>query len=81
MTLYKKISNTLKGVMFQYKTRDDYTVELAAIADEWAIEFAEWVNKRQYDILGDGNWLGSQDPYRSITSETLIEQFKKEKGL
>jgi hypothetical protein len=67
-----KIYNALKGVMFKDKTKDDYTSELVNIADEFALDFAEWLYLDGRDIL----------IYKGLkTSKELLEIFKKEKGL
>jgi hypothetical protein len=67
-----KIYNALKGVMFKEKTKDDYTSELVDIAEEFAIEFAEWKD----------NYLSNKkiifENYTKTTKE-LLEIYKKEK--
>ncbi len=54
--------------------------KLEQIADEFAIEFAEWLYRLDNTRLPNGNWiikLGLK-PY---TTKELLEIFKKEKGL
>jgi hypothetical protein len=79
--LERKTYNTLKGVMFKEKTKDDYTSELVNIAEEFAIEFAEWCANRYVKlhsvwcpIFGD-----QRDKNNWKTSKELLDQFKKEK--
>jgi hypothetical protein len=51
------------------------------IADEFAVEFAEWINSVSYRSF-DGNWYLTQiDEDIKKTTEELLEIFKKEKGL
>jgi hypothetical protein len=69
--LNKKIYNTLKGLIFQYKTKDDYTSELTTIAEEFAIEFAEWIDKNHSSI--------SLKDYSD--KKKMLEMFKIEKEL
>jgi hypothetical protein len=86
MILSRKISNALKGVIFQNKTRDDYTAELTTIADEFAIGFAEWLNNGRFSQYGS-SWV---DPRKNknengdwlfFSSKQLLEIYKKEKEL
>ncbi len=52
------------------------------IADDYAIEFAEWKDNNQYVRLIDGNWVSLIIDIDAIyTSKELLEIFKKEKGL
>jgi hypothetical protein len=81
MTLHKKISNALKGVIFQNKTRDDYTTELISIADDYAIEFSTWCANKYVklhsvwvSIFGD-----QKDKNNWKTAKELLEIFKREK--
>jgi hypothetical protein len=64
-----KIYNALKGVMFKDKTKDDYTSELVDIAEEFAIEFAEWF------ILNHTEEVFYNENY----TKQLLEIYKKEK--
>ena len=79
--LERKTYNTLKGVMFKEKTKDDYTSELVNIAEEFAIEFAEWCANRYVKL--NSVWcpiFGDQrDKNNWKTSKELLDQFKKEK--
>jgi hypothetical protein len=67
-----KIYNALKGVMFKDKTKEDYTSELVNIAEEFAIEFAEWKD----NILSNKKIIFEN--YTKTTKE-LLEIYKKEK--
>ncbi len=49
------------------------------IANEYAIEFAEWIDKEGY-IRQPNLWI-SLDEKSGKTSKELLEIFKKEKGL
>jgi hypothetical protein len=70
-----KIYNALKGVMFNYKTKDDYTSELVNIAEEFAIEFAEWCLDNY-----DSDDAGKFDIFYKNNMKELLEIFKKEKA-
>ena len=49
--------------------------------DDYAIEFAQWINSVSYRSF-DGNWYLTQiDEDIKKTTEELLEIFKKEKGL
>ena len=50
---------------------------LEQIADEFAIEFAEWINDNCWNIEAD-RFLYEEEQYRY---KELLEIFKKEKGL
>lgn len=52
-------------------------VQLEKIADDYAIEFAEWVNDNCWNIEAD-RFLYEEEQYRY---KELLEIFKKEKGL
>jgi hypothetical protein len=66
------------------KKKKQYTaIELEQIADEFAIGFAEWMNKTE-NRLGyhetKNEWYHF-DSGKWITTKELLEMFKKEKGL
>jgi hypothetical protein len=53
----------------------------AEVAEEFAIEFADWINSVSYRSF-DGNWYLTQiDEDIKKTTEELLEIYKKEKGL
>jgi hypothetical protein len=82
MTLKEKFHQWLRTE--PYSLRDAVTLREAqceVIADEFAIEFANWVNKVSYRSF-DGNWYLTQiDEDIKKTTEELLEIYKKEKGL
>jgi hypothetical protein len=53
--------------------------KLEQIADDYAIEFAEWLRVDYYDN-GDF-WIAWNNDKETKTSKELLEIFKKEKGL
>jgi hypothetical protein len=55
-------------------------VPLEVIADEFAIEFAEWLGKYGNTRLNNGNWMINHE-LKALTSKEVLERFKKEKGL
>lgn len=77
MTLKEKFENTLCNWIYKDYNREFVAKELISDADDYAIEFAEWVEKlRDSDIdsLDYAFWLDN-------TTKELLEIFKKEKGL
>ena len=67
-----KIYNALKGVIFKDKTKDDYTNELVNIADEFALDFAEW-----YLNL----WLtDNKSHFDNCSPKQLLEIYKNQKS-
>ena len=71
MTLKEKFQNIIWAYLAD---------ESVKIADDYAIEFAEWLHRWDNTRLPNGNWiikLGLK-PY---TSKEVLEIFKKEKGL
>jgi hypothetical protein len=55
-------------------------VPLEIIADEFAIEFAEWLGKYGNTRLNNGNWMINHE-LKALTSKEVLERFKKENGL
>jgi hypothetical protein len=61
-------------------------IKLEQIADEFAIGFAEWLNKGKFSQYGN-SWINPKLPKNSkgdwvfFTSKELLEIYKKEKGL
>ena len=51
------------------------------IADEFAIEFADWLNINYFQIVGNKTWCKTLSMENEYTSKELLEIFKKEKGL
>ena len=54
-------------------------VQLEVIADEFAIEFAEWIAINDYKFYSNG-W-SKVFKKGNITSKEILEIYKKEKGL
>ena len=77
MKLEEKFTDAFKsGKRFYIKNAE-------IIADEFAIEFAEWVSYR-YKFLENKGWFGTSFQLEMgifKTSEELLEEFKKEKRL
>jgi hypothetical protein len=74
MTLRRKLCKPFGGLLKETAT------ELEKIADEFAIEFAEWCNSEEAeDLIIDLILVGELD--KKPTTKQLLEQFKKEKGL
>ena len=77
MTLKEK----LKDRMYYNHNHLEVAEECEQIADDYAIEFAQWINSVSYRSF-DGNWYLTQiDEDIKKTTEELLEIFKKEKGL
>jgi len=77
MTLKEKFEEKAFCMCEDMTQIDNY----ADIADEFAIGFANWVNKVSYRTF-DGNWYLTQiDEDIKKTTEELLEIYKKEKGL
>lgn len=79
MTLKEKYINLFPHQTEEYLSHEEAEV-CEQIADNYAIEFAEWLYRYDNTRLPNGNWiikLGLK-PY---TSKELLEIFKKEKGL
>ena len=73
MTLRDKIVGIIWGM-----DPLDVVNDLEKIADDYAVEFWEWLRTEAYDA-GE-NWIYLQDN-QDYTTEQLLEIFKKEKGL
>ena len=78
MTLKEKFSLILMEFWI-----NDWEDECEKIADEFAIEFAEW-NSYKYKYLPNKGWFATTYQLEMdifITSKELLEIYKKEKGL
>jgi len=72
MTLKEKLCEPFDGL------RTETADKLEVIADDYAIEFAEWKDNNQYVRLIDGNWVSLIIDIDAIyTSKELLEIFKK----
>jgi len=80
MTLKEKFETTM--VSFLIDKNQDKTMldHFNKIADEFAIEFVNWiVNPDTTDLLHDLELVGEID--KEVKPEKLLEIYKKEKGL
>jgi hypothetical protein len=62
----------------------DWEKVCETIADDYAIEFAEWCDDNYFRSgKGSSNWVASLGWYddKKFTTSVLLEIFKKEKGL
>jgi hypothetical protein len=60
----------------------DFTInQLEKIADDYAIEFAEWMLKRCLSPSNDGLYIDYDGDKSQVSIKQLLEIFKKEKGL
>jgi len=91
MTLKEKLRQNLTGHLSNDKTEVDVNIA-ATIADNYAIEFAEWLQENRWYSFTQGKWNYTFEQGTSIseatynknyrkTSQELLEIFKKEKGL
>ena len=90
---YTKTKKIMKPIKEQYKEivcgfNDERTENVAnrceQIADEHAIEFAEWCDDNYFkNGKGNSNWSASMDwdDNEKFTTKELLEIFKEEKGL
>lgn len=65
------------------KVLDNQTSECEKIADDFAIEFAEWCDDNYFRMGNTSIWSDSTDweDNIKITTKELLEIYKKEKGL
>ena len=80
MKLRDKFDNPIMRHDLCRNETEETKEQLEQIADDYAIEFAEWLYKFGIIKLTNGNWiikLGLK-PY---TLKEVLEIFKKEKGL
>ena len=78
MTLKEKFRQNLTGHLSNEKTEVDINIA-EKIADDYAIEFAEWIDELGYVKFPD-LWISLEDE-SGKTAKELLEIFKKEKGL
>ena len=77
---YKKLDWDLTGM---YQRKIEVSEELEKIADDYAIEFAEWCDDNYFkNGKGNSNWSASMDwdDNEKFTTKELLEIFKKEKN-
>jgi hypothetical protein len=76
MTLKEKFKEILTAFWI-----NDWEDKSEKVADEFAIGFADWINRVSYRSF-DGNWYLTQiDEDIKKTTEELLEIYKDEKGL
>jgi len=76
MTLKEKFK-LIEGNSITWSAFYDTQVQ---IADEFAIEFAEWADENYFKVGNKSIWIEDLDSDIIITSKELLEIFKKEKG-
>ena len=80
MTLIEKFHQWLKTEPFSSKERPTLReAQCEKIADDYAIEFAEWILYQDITQRGKSNFVCTDGLQRS--TKELLEIFKKEKGL
>ena len=78
---YKELDWYLSGTC---ERKIKVSEESVKIADDYAIEFAEWCDDNYFkNGKGNSNWSASMDwdDNEKFTTKELLEIFKKEKGL
>ena len=80
MTLVEKFHQWLNTEPFSSKDRPTLReAQCEQIADDYAIEFAEWLRQKTAQVKGNRYKLFSD--FEIYTLKELLEIFKKEKGL
>lgn len=64
---------------YDEKVAESNAKECEKIADDYAVEFAEWLRQKTAQVKGNMYKLFSD--FEIYTSKELLEIFKKEKGL
>ncbi len=77
MKLQEKFSKARLNTQFDSGIR--FEIECENIADDFAIEFAEWISETT-TTLGGGLWMIREEKL-FVHKNQLLEIFKKEKGL
>ena len=77
--LKEKLFNAIFDNAWEFKT-ENVVPECEKIADDYAIEFAEWLHRWDNTRLPNGNWIIGLG-LKAYTSEEVLVKFKKEKGL
>jgi hypothetical protein len=82
MTLINKILKAHSNKPSDYSRLYTPTAEIIEqIADDYAINFAEWINRVSYRSSDNSWWLTQNSGDIKKTTEELLEIFKNEKGL
>ena len=79
MTLRQRFSEFTKQEVWENENKNAEECEL--IADDYAIEFAEWCDNEGYTQVNNLSLWKSLDDEQGKYSKELLEIFKKEKGL
>jgi hypothetical protein len=80
MILLGKFSETI-GVGDSLKDNFDKSKKCVEISDNYAIDFAVWLNTNYFQIVGKKVWTKNLDYDVCYAAKELLEIFKKEKGL
>ena len=81
MTLKQRFENTMISFLIDRNQDKSMLDHFEKLTDEFAVEFAQWINRVSYRSF-DGNWYLTQiDEDIKKTTEELLEIFKKEKEL
>lgn len=81
MKLKQRFEDTMISFLIDRNQDKSMLDHFEKLTNEFAIEFAQWINSVSYRSF-DGNWYLTQiDEDIKKTTEELLEIFKKEKGL
>jgi hypothetical protein len=76
MTLKEKFRDKILSFLSD-NMKEQNAIECEKIADDYAIEFADYINRNSYRSFNGGWYL----THIKKTTEEMLEIFKKEKGL
>jgi hypothetical protein len=79
MTLKEKFEQFTEQKSYDKKNYN--AEECEQIADDYAIDFAEWINRVSYRSSDNNWWLTQNSGDIKKTTEELLKMFKKEKEL
>jgi hypothetical protein len=77
MTLKEKFTEEIFNSSYQVLNPSKFV----KIADDYAIEFVEWLVRFGNVRATNGNWIITMDFNDPLTTKEALELFKKEKGL
>jgi hypothetical protein len=77
MTLKDEFEMTMISFLIEKKQDATMLDHFQKIADDYAIEFADYINRNSYRSFNGGWYL----THIKKTTEEMLEIFKKEKGL
>ena len=85
MTLKDKFDNPIMRHDLGRNEIEETKEQCVEIADEFAIDFAEWCAYYQIGKVGENLWISHllkmANHYETYTFKQLLNKFKKEKGL